>query len=594
MIYGLRQISLGLSVALAGSIAQGQTPANSSAPSQRGPAGASLGRILAVESVAVRAQAPADPAATIVPVRGVSPQPTILAPAPVGGHGMHPGANSGGPLPPGAFVSGPLTKVHAATNPIFAYQSPTPGTPGSTPPPAANGTTGVPMTNGMTTSPPMPGTLPPGTPGVLEQRNSVPGASTAPASPLLGGGIPFDGGCSPTPIVGAPVEGTFDQPVLSDPFLGVGSPVFPRLRNALGRVVGGPLGGRLTLEADYLLWFIRAEGSPVLVTTSSPANNGILGQGDTRTLYGNQTLGDTLHSGGRFAATYWLPNSRLGVDASIFFLGRNISTFRADSSTDPVLARPFIRADTGAQFSELVASPGLATGSVTLRSETSMYGAEVSVRRPLFCGCNSRLDGLLGFRNVNLEESLTITESFVRAPGSTSNFASGVVEDRFRTENHFYGVNLGLTGELRRGRFFTSYRAAVGLGSVYQELQVAGSQNLVTTAGLPAFADGGLLALPSNNGSYNQRKFGVVPEANLTFGLYLTQHLRFGVGYNFLYMNSVLRPANQIDTVVDVTRIPNFPVPGATSVNPARPRALPLRTTDVFAQGVTFSLQYTW
>jgi hypothetical protein len=131
---------------------------------------------------------------------------------------------------------------------------------------------------------------------------------------------------------------------------------------------------------------------------------------------------------------------------------------------------------------------------------------------------------------------------------------------------------------------------------VYQSLEVNGSQRLVTTTGAIQNAEGGLLALPNANiGMYTQRRYGFAPEANLTLGVYLTPNLRFGVGYNFLYLNSVLRPADQIDTVVDLTRIPNFPVtPTPNAVNPARPRALPLRTTEIYATGITFSLQWTW
>ena len=44
-------------------------------------------------------------------------------------------------------------------------------------------------------------------------------------------------------------------------------------------------------------------------------------------------------------------------------------------------------------------------------------------------------------------------------PGSNTGIGvptvtDGVVNDRFRTENHFYGVNLGLAAEVRRGAWF--------------------------------------------------------------------------------------------------------------------------------------------
>jgi hypothetical protein len=107
---------------------------------------------------------------------------------------------------------------------------------------------------------------------------------------------------------------------------------------------------------------------------------------------------------------------------------------------------------------------------------------------------------------------------------------------------------------------------------------------------------GGLLALPGANiGSFNQTKFGVIPEVGVTLGLNLTPNLRFGVGYNFMYVNSVIRPSGLIDPGLDVRRIPNFPVtPTPPAISGVRPNSFPFRTTDFFVQGVTFSLTWTW
>jgi len=59
-------------------------------------------------------------------------------------------------------------------------------------------------------------------------------------------------------------------------------------------------------------------------------------------------------------------------------------------------------------------------------------------------------------------------------------------------------------------------------------------------------------------------------------------------------LRTILALALSIDPGLDVTRIPNFPLPG----NPARlatVRPAPtLRDSDVFAQGISFSLTWTW
>ena len=106
---------------------------------------------------------------------------------------------------------------------------------------------------------------------------------------------------------------------------------------------------------------------------------------------------------------------------------------------------------------------------------------------------------------------------------------------------------------------------------------------------------GGLLALPgANAGSFTQNKFAVLPEVGFNVGYHITPHFRVFVGYNFLYLSSVLRPAGLINPNVDPARIPNFPLPnGGSPVFPPQPAPL-FRTTDFFAQGINFGIQFTW
>ena len=411
--------------------------------------------------------------------------------------------------------------------------------------------------------------------------------------------------CPPgTPIPVTPSAPGFATPALEDPYVGgtAGtSALFPRAGRMRSALVGEPGSGRFTVGAEYLLWYVRAQATPTLFTTSSPQFNGILGQGDTRPLFGNQVLGKTHQDGGRFTASYLFPNQNWGVDGSIFVLGNNSGSYFLNSASDALIARPFTNLNSGQPFSQLTAFPGLSSGSARIDYDTNLWGAEVNAKRALACTPCSRLDLLVGFKNLNLNESLVITENFARVPGSPTsigvpNALAGTVEDRFRTENHFYGVNLGLHGEFRRGRWYVDGKASVALGQIYQSAIIEGSQTILTTTGVTR-ANGGLLALPGANiGSYTQSRFGVLPEAGLTVGVYLTPHLRVGVGYNFMYLNSVVRPAAQIDTGLDVTRIPNFPLNPAPTPLPGgtRPSAFPLRDTDFFVQGLNFQLQWTW
>jgi hypothetical protein len=336
------------------------------------------------------------------------------------------------------------------------------------------------------------------------------------------------------------------------------------------------------------------------VTTSIPQSNGILGAPTTQTLIDGDTLSNSLHTGGRFGGVYWFGcQQRWGFDGNLWFLGPQGKEVTLNSGANGFLARPFFNLNQGVPFSEIIASPGLAIGAVSARTESYMWGAEANMRRFL-CGTPcSRLDLLFGFRYVGLNEELQITEQFARVPGSPTsvgapNVVAGSVTDKFRTENHFFGAQVGLAGEVRRGRWFTEGRASIAFGDVFQSVEINGAQQLQLAGGQGNFG-GGLLALPGANiGRFTQERFAVVPEVGFKVGLHVTERLRLAVGYNFLYLSSVLRPGDQIDQGLDVSRIPNFPVSGTiTPLQTVRP-AVSFRDTGVFAQGVSFSLQYNW
>ena len=201
---------------------------------------------------------------------------------------------------------------------------------------------------------------------------------------------------------------------------------------------------------------------------------------------------------------------------------------------------------------------------------------------------------------MNFTENLSITESFVRTADSTMSIGtpatSGIVNDSFKAENNFYGGQVGLTGEVRRGRWFVNGRSTIALGTVNQTATIAGGQSLVFPNGSIGQYQGGLLALPGANiGSHTQNKFAVLPELGLNLGYHVTPHLRVFVGYNFLYLSNVLRASGTIDQNVDAARIPNFPLAGSPAPLGGIAHPAPqFHTTDFFAQGISFGLQWTW
>ncbi len=611
----IRTAGVGVALALAGGAGFAQSPPPAPA--------ATLGKITVADDPVARGAAPdTKPSSLFPPFRTQTTPPTtggstLPPPKPVDGQ---PGVTETRNPPGGGSGVGPM--------PFNPGAGPMPFNPGVGPGPLSPGGP-VPFVPGSSypTNPTYPSYVMPGagvygsgaygTPGPVgpapQPTYVVPGpvlssGAVAPVAPPIGGGVPCDpylgsggGGVPVSPsapgMMGTPT-GYVAQPE-APYWQGGWSPLFPRAR----AVADSLFDNRITLGGEYLLWFVRGTNNvPPLLTTSAPAFNGIIGQGNTSVIYpsSGQSLTDTRHSGARISAQYRLTDL-WGIDGNIWFLSRNGEQFRATSDRYPLLARPFFNVNTGSNFSQLVAFPGVASGSATVNSETSLWGGEINARRALLCWGCGRIDALVGFRNFNLSDEVVITEQFARTPNAppaigVPSVNSGVVQDRFRTENHFYGVNLGLAGEVRRGVWYLNGRVGVGLGSVYQKSEISGSQNLLTNTGGVATATGGLLALPGANiGTFTQTKFGVLPDAGLTLGVYLTPNLRMGVGYNIMYLNSVARAGQQIDTGLDVTRIPNFPLtPTPAAVSGTRPSGFPLRTTDVFVQGLTFSLFWSF
>lgn len=500
--------------------------------------------------------------------------------------------------PPPDYIPSPSGPTYP-TWPV-AYQA----TPGA---PAANGAN--PMSGGTLQQPkPLPN------PSVTEQRGpggppaatfSIPhGAPVTLGASVPGGahcptcGDPYLGGPPPVLPAGQTLFPLMDAPlVANDPVAAPASG--PLAFGPLGMLLAGPGPNRFQANSEVLLWWVTPMTLPPLVTTSSVASAGILGRPDTQVLFGDDRLTYRLNIGGRFGGVYWMGQRQVwGLDGDVFFLNPSESITTFTSNAAPVLARPFVNLNQGISFSEFVTAPGLSTGSISIGNHTSMLGGQLNLRRYIGSTPCARLDAFGGFRYLGLFDKLSITETFARVPGSAPNIGvanalSGRVVDYFRTENDFYGAQLGLAGELRRGRWFAEGRASIAMGTVHQMLQVNGGQEVQFTTGTASFP-GGLLALPGANiGTYKQEKFGVVPEATLRLGYHLTDHLRFALGYNLLYLNSVLRAGHQIDPGLDVTKIPNFPVPGTLQPAIGRP-TVPLRDTGVTAQGISFTLTYTW
>jgi hypothetical protein len=312
------------------------------------------------------------------------------------------------------------------------------------------------------------------------------------------------------------------------------------------------------------------------------------------TLFGDSSVNHDWRSGWRVGAGSWLNcDQTLGVEASFFMLENSVSRFNAGSGGTPILARPFFNALTGAPDAEIVAFPGIATGTFSARENSTLLGAGAWLRCNVCCGDCSRVDALLGYRYLRLTGRLGIAESLVSTNAASPTVPLGTqltVVDQFHTTNDFHGADLGLTGEFRRGPWVLEWLARIAVGPNAGEVDIGGATTVTVPGFAPQTTPGGLLALSSNSGRFDRNRVAVVPEASVKLGYQFTPHLRAFVGYDFLYWTNVVRPGGQIDTTVN----PNLLPPVVTPVTgPIRPAPL-LATTDVWVHGISVGLQFAY
>jgi hypothetical protein len=350
---------------------------------------------------------------------------------------------------------------------------------------------------------------------------------------------------------------------------------------------------RFWVGADYMLWWMRSPAVPVLVTTGPASSAGILGQQGTTVLAGGSNVNQGAFSGLRLGAGCWLDELQtVGIEGNWFTLGSRSWSFTAGNNGDPgaaVIARPFFNALSNSEDSELVAVGGLLAGTVLVNESSRLDGWEANGLFNLCCSCNTRFDLLVGFRSLELNDGLTILEDLTvlpSVPGLGGNHFQ--VADEFHTRSTLYAGQLGARLSYQYGSWDTNLTGKVALGSNHEEVAINGFTGLTPAGGATTVLSGGLLALPSNIGSYSRDVFAVVPEVGLSLGYWLTNTIHIGAGYSFLYWSNVVRAGDQIDRVVNPLQVPALQGAASSATRPA----FTFNGTDFWAHGLTCSLEF--
>jgi hypothetical protein len=354
----------------------------------------------------------------------------------------------------------------------------------------------------------------------------------------------------------------------------------------------GMNGPRAWVNAEYLLWWTTPMHSPGLMQTvpsaqalSAFGSSSPLPPGAAMQVFpGSSSVNFGAFSGARISTG--MNFDGFGIDGSVFYLPQKTSSATLFNDGTPYsIAESYIRAGTGAPITLLASLAGQATGGISSSITSRLWGADANVRLPFFNLFTDSTDALLGFRYLNLQDSLGVNFH--------SNLANGTalqIQDAVETHNNFYGGQVGLNGKingLERG-LGLDFTGKLALGGVQQTALLSGS-NTISVPGLPpSTMPGGLFTSGLNQGSYSRDKFAMLYEQNINLTYNFNSWSQIYIGYSIIWVSSVMRAGEAINPVV------NDAILRFVAIAPAN--NLPQQTfqwkaNDFWAQGITFGLR---
>lgn len=382
-----------------------------------------------------------------------------------------------------------------------------------------------------------------------------------------------------------------------------------------GRSLVGFADRRVWTNIELLLFWVKDGplGVPIITSSNGP-DVGAVGAPSTYTIFGGDGIDYGNFPGMRFSSGVWLDTNRtFGLEGSVFFLMRKSAGYNTDSDAtgDPLFAIPYFDPRTTGsplafgtippggtipgQGGLFITQPGTFSGGLVLQNYTRFWGAEVNGFTSWLRTCEWELRPLFGFRYLGLDEGLRLeTQSNGLAGSGALAGSSFHTHDIIQARTQFFGAQMGLHAGWRRSCFTADIIGKLALGTAHEVVNRVGNSSVRNSAapGLPnGNYVGGLIVLPSNFGRVSHDDFAVAPELQFQLGVFVLPFLRFSIGYDLLYLSSVVRPGDQYDSVINPTQVPSFGGFGLTG--PGRPAPL-FERKDFWAQGLNLNWEFSY
>lgn len=317
----------------------------------------------------------------------------------------------------------------------------------------------------------------------------------------------------------------------------------PRLEDFVFGPSPCPSPWRVWGRAEVLLGTSRPVNVVPVVTTGPAAallNAGAIGQPGTVPLFGGRRMLGDFRGGLRAEGGLWFDSSHnTGVAARFYSLySTSDQLVGAGNGTNVVNVPQFVSlGGLVTQVPAFVGFPGLTSGTVSTTAQTMFAGGDLNLRRMMRQGPRWRVDALVGYRQLYLHDELGAEFTAVGAvPPITALVTGG---NNIRTQNQFFGTNVGVLATTSWKRWMLEGLGAVAIGANVSDLDF--KRNVIgTVSGVPQVP----LVLTSVHDPMVY--FGTVAEGGFKLAYRVTDHAKLTFGYTGLYWGNVRRAQEQL------------------------------------------------
>ncbi len=398
---------------------------------------------------------------------------------------------------------------------------------------------------------------------------------------------------------------------------------------ALAPLAGTNKAPPIWIEGEYLLWTIKKEPLPTPLVSQGSLSDpivGALGQSGTKIKLGNKQTDMGWMHGIQVSAGSWLnPSQQIGLKVSYFLLPTTTEEKSLCTSGEigsPSYAVPIYDVTglwglNGVPGESIYLLPGPLEdmpgfhGDFNLKLSSQFQGAQLNGIYQLDKWHLFQLNAMAGFRWLQLKERLKFQVSTHTVPNFPFGFSFADTKDSFKTENDFYGGQIGIGAGYTSRHFAMNAVLQVGLGAMLEDIHICGfsktsNGNLFyqTKNTAKETLKGGIFAQKTNIGTYHRQVFAAVIDSNVQASIKISHYLELSTGYSFLWVSALARPGKQIDRKINPTLTAlakasretvgtmlaptPFGMPGPAQ--PAQGRKRPhfsLKDSDFWAQGLT-------